>query len=63
MTYGIYEKYRELRGKTNYEVSKKTGISQQYLSKWKNSPKMSANPKTIMPIIKFLRIPATEVLK
>ena len=62
MKYEVYVKYRDKKNLKNYQVAKKTGISEQYLSMWKREV-FKPNPNTIKKVIELLEIPLKEVLE
>ena len=60
--YKNYEKLRDERGLTNYQVAKETGIGENTLSQWKQG---RSTPKVdkLMKIAKLFGVPVEELLK
>lgn len=60
--YKNYEKLRDERGLTNYQVAKETGIGENTLSQWKQG---RSTPKVdkLMKIAKLFGVPVEELIK
>lgn len=60
--YKTYEKLRDERGMTNYQVAKETGIGENTLSQWKSGRSIPKADK-LLKIAKLFKVPMETLLE
>jgi len=59
--YEKYERLKEAKEVSNYQVSKETGIAEATLSEWKNG-KYAPKIESLKTLAKYFDVPLTELI-